>query len=386
MKVAFFSNFLNHHQLPMCQEFIAQGVDFTFVATESIPFERLNMGYEDMNAYPFVLRAYESQENEQIAFEIARTYDLVIIGSAPLAYINARMEENLITFRFCERPLKKGRWRRFIPPVWKKLSNEYIKHKNKNLFIIGSSAYTKPDLVFCGFDGKKCFNWGYFPEVKKYDDISGVIKAKEENSLLWVARFIKLKHPEAPIEVAKRLKDEGYSFTLNMIGSGVELDSAKDLTSKYNLNEQVKFLGSMSPEDVRSYMEKSQVFMFTSDRNEGWGAVVNEAMNSGCVVVANDQIGSVPLLIEQGVNGFSYKKGNVNDLYKKVKFLLDNKEEQSKMSINAYKTVTERWNANNAVKGLLKAYSIIKKGLDSKEDYSTIIYPKLEEIKKDWLN
>jgi glycosyltransferase involved in cell wall biosynthesis len=40
------------------------------------------------------------------------------------------------------------------------------------------------------------------------------------------------------------------------------------------------------------------VFIFTSDRNEGWGAVLNEAMGSGCAVVAADLIGSVPYLIE----------------------------------------------------------------------------------------
>ena len=386
MKVAFFSNFLNHHQLPMCKEFISQGVDFTFVATESIPFERLNMGYEDMNAYPFVLRAYESKENEEKAFEIATTYDLVIIGSAPLSYINARMNKNLITFRFCERPLKKGAWRRFIPPVWKKLSNEYIKHKNKNLFILGASAYTKKDLVFCGFNGKKCFNWGYFPEVKKYDDINAVINSKDKNSLLWVARFLKLKHPEAPIKTAKWLKDDGYSFVLNMIGTGEEQDRAKMLVKKYGLEDCVKFLDSMSPEEVRLHMENSQIFMFTSDRNEGWGAVMNEAMNSGCAVVANDQIGSVPYLVKDGINGFSYKNGVVKELYRKVKSLLDDKELTASFGRTAYDTLNGVWNAHTAVKGLLKAFAVIKEGIDNGDDYNTVTYQKLDEIKKDWLN
>lgn len=40
------------------------------------------------------------------------------------------------------------------------------------------------------------------------------------------------------------------------------------------------------------------------------GAVVSEAMNSGCCVVANRQIGAVPFLIEDGVNGKSYPDGS----------------------------------------------------------------------------
>ena len=61
MKIAFFSNFLNHHQLPLCEAlYNSEGVEFLFVACERIPEDRLKMGYEDMNEkYPFVLRAYE---------------------------------------------------------------------------------------------------------------------------------------------------------------------------------------------------------------------------------------------------------------------------------------------------------------------------------------
>ena len=47
-------------------------------------------------------------------------------------------------------------------------------------------------------------------------------------------------------------------------------------------------------------MEKSHIHLFTSNHLEGWGAVVNEAMNSGCAVVANREAGAVPYLIEHG--------------------------------------------------------------------------------------
>lgn len=50
----------------------------------------------------------------------------------------------------------------------------------------------------------------------------------------------------------------------------------------------------MKASEVRSYMEKADIYLFTSDFNEGWGAVLNESMNSGCAVVASHAIGSVP--------------------------------------------------------------------------------------------
>ena len=61
MKLTFFSNFLNHHQLPLCKEFIKHvgEQNFRFVSSERIHEERAKMGYEDMNVkYPFFVRSY----------------------------------------------------------------------------------------------------------------------------------------------------------------------------------------------------------------------------------------------------------------------------------------------------------------------------------------
>ena len=45
-------------------------------------------------------------------------------------------------------------------------------------------------------------------------------------------------------------------------------------------------------------MEQANIFIISSTHEEGWGAVVNEAMNSGCVVIGSHAAGAVPFLIE----------------------------------------------------------------------------------------
>ena len=109
-------------------------------------------------------------------------------------------------------------------------------------------------------------------------------------------------------------------------------------------------------------MEKSEVFLFTSDRHEGWGAVLNEAMNSACAVVANSAIGSVPFLMKHGENGYMYKDGDVEELYRNVKMLLDNSNERKRISKNAYKTIVEEYNPQNAAKKLVKLCEIMLNG------------------------
>ena len=128
------------------------------------------------------------------------------------------------------------------------------------------------------------------------------------------------------MEIARRLKKDGYDFTLNIIGTGDMEEEISNSIEALGLSDNVKMLGSMPTQEVRKYMEKSEIFLMTFDRREGWGAVLNESMNSGCAVVANSAIGSTPYLIKDGENGFLYNQNNIDDMYKKVKYLLDNPE------------------------------------------------------------
>ena len=230
----------------------------------------------------------------------------------------------------------------------------------------------------------KTYKWGYFPAIKEYGDIDKLIENKSKSSILWVARLIDWKHPEIPILIAKRLKEEGYSFSMSLIGRGELEEETGKLISKNDLNDHVKMLGVMSPEQVREHMEKASVFMFTSDRNEGWGAVLNEAMNSACGVVANSAIGSVPFLIEDGENGYMYKDGDLDDLYNKVKLLLDDNEKRARMGKKAYLTMLDEWNANNAAKKLIGVCECILSGERKPLLYEKGVCSKATILKDGW--
>ena len=109
-------------------------------------------------------------------------------------------------------------------------------------------------------------------------------------------------------------------------------------------------------------MERAEIYLFTSDRNEGWGAVLNESMNSACAVIANEKIGSVPFLIENGVNGYIYNQKKKDNLFSKVKYLLDNNEFRYSMQKKAYETMLNMWNADSASERLLNLIECLRKG------------------------
>jgi len=357
MKITFYSNFLNHHQLPFCLEMQKRlGENFRFVATTPIEEEKITIGYEDMNKkYPFVITAYDSKENETLAMELAVESDVIIHGSAPEKYIKIRMGQNKLTFRYSERIFKKGRWNVLRPRRIAGILLHHTRYKNKNLYMLCASAYTAGDMAMGGAYIGKTFKWGYFPEVKTYD-VNNLFekKQKERPLLLWCGRFLDWKHPEKAVLIAERLKKDGYMFDMHMIGIGVEQNSIKELIDRKRLNDCVSLLGAKPANEVRGYMEKTNIFLFTSDQNEGWGAVLNEAMNSGCAVVASDAIGSVPFLLKDGENGLIYKDKDFEDLYAKVKFLIENTDEQKKHGTKAYYTIAELWNAEVAAARIIE--------------------------------
>ena len=166
--------------------------------------------------------------------------------------------------------------------------------------------------------------------------------------LLWAARMIDCKHPELMVETANYLKNKGIEFHLDVIGAGALEQMVRDKIRAYGLEEQVSLLGFMKPDEVRSHMEAADVFLITSDKIEGWGAVANEAMNSGCAVVADHMIGSAPYLIVQGENGFVYRDGDVNMLFELTERLIKDEALRRSLGEKAYHTIYDTWNAGFA--------------------------------------
>lgn len=382
MKIVFISNYFNHHQKSLSDAlYNAFRNSFYFIQTEEMAIERKNMGWE-LKEYPqYVLNSYNPELTTYCQFLINEA-DVVIIGSAPEFLIKQRLKEKKLTFRYSERVYKKKcKWYELPARAVK----YFFKHGcHKNLYMLCASAYTAADYAKTFTFLNKCYKWGYFTEIKHYENIDTLIEEKQKNSILWVARFIDWKHPQHPIEIAKRLRDEGYSIQLKLIGNGILEQELKHLIEKQNLEDSVHLLGSMSPEEVRIHMEQSEIFLFTSDRNEGWGAVLNEAMNSGCAVVANHAIGSVPFLINNNENGFIYKNGDLDDLYTKVKYLLDHPNIRKKMSQNAYETMITEWNADNAAKRFLNLSQAILNGEKKPDLYNSGVCSKSEVLKDNW--
>lgn len=367
--LVFISNFLNHHQLPLAlslYELLGNG--FRFIATAPSDPQRLAMGYHDMNKmYPFVLTTYDRADGMEEVQRLILESDVVMAGGlANVPFMGERLRRGKISFQCWERPFKASdpsysALRTVASILWRQFP-----YRKCPTYLLAIGAYAPYDFQKVGCYVGHAYKWGYFPEVHVYDTKQLMQnKRSGKTELLWVGRMLRWKHPEDAVAVAEYLKNKGYDFTLRMIGEGEQREQMESLVRQKKLEDCVELLDFMSPEEVRHYMERANIYLFTSDRNEGWGAVLNESMNSCCAAVTSYEVGSSCYLIENGKNGLIYEGGNTGSLCEAVENLVNNPDYCETLGLNAYKTMTTMWNGKNAAGRLLELAQALLNGQDT---------------------
>ena len=352
--VVLISNYLNHHTLPLCMELNARtNGNFRFVATTDLRPERANLGYKRLNEeYDFVVRAYEGAEEKKRAAKLCYDCDVLIYGHAPQSFYAKRLLHHKVTFRYNERVFKthmtaKLFCKQVIKFIYKDAFTQYRKH-----YLLAASAYAADDFNRFGAFKNRVLKFGYFPPILS-EEHRVTREGNEKTNILWVGRFIPYKKPQLAIEIVRELKKRNLPFQMTMVGTGALEDEIRKLVTEYDLEDVVSMEGSKPNDEVRKVMQTSDILLFTSNEEEGWGAVLNEAMDSGCVAIAYKGIGSVPFLIDNGNNGYAYEDHSPTEIADICEKVINDYSLRERIGDNARKTITDMWNAKVAADRLL---------------------------------
>ncbi len=357
IRITFVSNFINHHQIPFCEELYGRlSDDFSFVQVMPMDEERSKMGWSDKSSQiPYLHKLYEE---EDVCAKLIRDCDVLLLGwtgqdngEKKDILINERLSSGKPVIRVSERIYREGRYKAISPRGLMAKYHEHIKYRKKPVYMLCAGAYVSGDFNLIGAYPDKMFKWGYFPPFKEFseDELDEMLyKDGDELYISFVARLIKLKHPEFAVYAAEFLRDKGIKFHMDIVGDGPLRGELENMIKEERLSEAVTFCGSMEPQKVRQVMERSHLFIFASNYLEGWGAVVNEAMNSACAVIASSEAGAVPFLVKDEVNGLSYEGCNKEEFLSDLEYLVDNPEKIRDFQKAAYETISSEWNAKVA--------------------------------------
>lgn len=356
MKIVFVSNFINHYQIPLSDElYKLTGGEYHFIEAEEMADSFRKGGFAD-HERPYILRAWKSKEERERAFKLAEAADVMIAGGGKfiLPYERKRLKHNKLTLEYGERPLKRGFINAFSPTNILTQLNYHFLFYNKPFYKLCVSGYTANDMYFQHCFKGRCYKFGYFPAIPQ-QDVDAVLHSRGKNQrvkIIWCARMIGWKHPEMAVLLAEKLRQSDYDFEINMIGSGVLKTQIERLIHEKNLSDYVHLIGNYPNQEVLRMMAEHDIFLFTSDRNEGWGVVLNEAMGQVCCPVASNLIGATPFLLKNKENGMVFESGNIHSLYDSVKYLLDNPAQMKQMATSAYQTVNAVWTPHVAAERL----------------------------------
>lgn len=385
MTITFVSNILSHWQKALSDELYSiLGSNYKFVATQAINQERKKMKWKELKA-PYLINLYSEGKVKEEIKDLMIESDVVIFGSASYSIIKERKRKNKLIIGYAERILKKGEGFFYFFPRY--LKYHMIYSNKRKMYLLCSSAFTAYDFEKFGLLQGRRYKWGYFPNIVRHEDVDKLLEKKEKNSIVWAGRFVKWKHPEYAIEMARKLKNSYIDFKLYIVGDGE--NHIKEYLKKEivlnGLSDNVILHGAMPPEQVRQVMENSEIFIFTSDRNEGWGVVLNEALNSCCAVVASNMIGSVPWLLEREDSGMVFDSGNINMLFSNVSYLLEHGNERKQMAKNGYLIIEKMWNPQVAAKRLIQlSHNLLEN--DYRECYEYGICSRADVIGYNWQN
>ena len=149
--------------------------------------------------------------------------------------------------------------------------------------------------------------------------------------ILWIGRLKKYKNPLDAIEIFKRIRNR--KAVLVIVGSG-ELEEAvkKAISGEKN----ILYLGKVSESKKVELYQKAWVILSTSFI-EGWGMTIVEANSCGTPAVAYSQ-GSLPEIIQDGVNGFLVNYKDYESAAKYVEYIIEDENIMREFSKRSYET------------------------------------------------
>jgi glycosyltransferase involved in cell wall biosynthesis len=131
---------------------------------------------------------------------------------------------------------------------------------------------------------------------------------------LFAGKFEPKKDPEILVQAAKKVSGSNYTFIF--AGDG----QLKDKLLKISGNiSNVVFIPFQNQSKMPLLYGLCDVFVLpSSGPYETWGLAINEAMACGKALLASDKVGCAIDLVQNGINGYIFRAGDLDDLVAKI--------------------------------------------------------------------
>ena len=179
-----------------------------------------------------------------------------------------------------------------------------------------------------------------------------------KSEILKIVIIGSISNGKGQIELIKAigmlLPDVKKNIRLDIVGSGYKENEKQMLSiiKKYKLESIINWKKYDS--NIKSKIKDYHIGCVCSS-SEGFGRVTVEYMIAGIGIIASDTGANIEL-IENGINGFLYKKGNVQDLTDKIELLYNNRDLIYNMATKAKKIYKTKYTTDIFVNNVYEYY------------------------------
>ncbi len=196
-----------------------------------------------------------------------------------------------------------------------------IRFEKKILFwlTIGEKAYYQYQSV--GYPASKLFHWAYCVEELKKEQTNNRNSNDEKRiKIIYAGSLYSWKGYDLLVDALIEVKSIMYEadfYCINKNTNNLVVEGLKKKTK----NSPVNFYTMMDNQTLREKIGEYDLLILPS-RYDGWGAVVNEALDVGTPVLVSSNCGSSTLVKYNGGIGAICEAGNKEDLKEKLTLLL----------------------------------------------------------------
>lgn len=187
-----------------------------------------------------------------------------------------------------------------------------------------------------------------FPSLENNVLGNTVLKGIQGKRIVSLANLRVQKNHFLLLEVAKKVQLSHPEWTFHLVGKDFGDDYSrqiKNLILEFNLENNVFIYGSK--EDVQNILEQSTIAILTSQSEGLPVALLEYGWNAKPIVVTN--VGEIPLLIQDGINGFMVGAGSIQSFYESLVELMENETLQNDFGKALQKTVNNDYSEKNVI-------------------------------------
>lgn len=335
MKLVLYTACVSPHQLPLAKELekIVGGDNFRVVYHHHLHRNRVDLGW---NPNPTEEWELILPDHVQECRDMIENSDVLLCGVRDVDLFERRSRRGLITAYCCERWFKPfhlfafgsgnrkfdvdipGRVRMLVPR-YRKMANRIMDlvKTDRNFYLYPYGIHAANDFAWLlkGRESDKIRTFGYSVSPSSALTVDRR-HGHDAIRVLWVGRFLHWKRVAdivLAVCLANRQNEQGQKkmISLSIFGSGPEEGNLRSLIAKLQAKPYVSLQPPVRNDEVRGLMRQHDVYVLSSNALEGWGAVVNEALEEGMVVIGTREAGASGTILPSDCQ---YSAGDVEGL------------------------------------------------------------------------